>query len=87
MLVESIVEPRNGSSLAKFMDLSMLVMTGGRERTEPEYQALLARAGLKITNVDLHGYRAELERGTARMKAEITSSNSPGCVAEFCHRD
>ena len=51
MLVESIVEPRNGSSLAKFMDLSMLVMTGGRERTEHEYQTLLGRAGLKITNV------------------------------------
>jgi hypothetical protein len=33
------------------MDLSMLVMTGGRERTEPEYQRLLGRAGLKITNV------------------------------------
>jgi hypothetical protein len=51
LLVESIVEPRNGSSFAKFMDLAMLVMTGGRERTEPEYQALLLRAGLKITNV------------------------------------
>ena len=51
LLVESIVEPRHGSSLAKFMDLSMLVMTGGRERTEAEYLALLGRAGLKITNV------------------------------------
>lgn len=51
LLVESILEPSNGSSLRKFMDLSMLVMTGGRERTEPEYQRLLGRAGLKITNV------------------------------------
>jgi hypothetical protein len=51
LLVESIVEPRNGTSLAKFMDLAMLVMTGGRERTEPEYQALLGSAGLRITDV------------------------------------
>lgn len=51
LLVESIVEPLNGTSLAKFMDLAMLVMTGGRERTEPEYRDLLSRAGLKIKKV------------------------------------
>ena len=51
LLVESMVEPRNGASLAKFMDLAMLVMTGGRERTELEYQVLLGCAGLRITNV------------------------------------
>jgi len=33
----------------------MLVITGGRERTELEYQALLGRAGLKITNVTSTG--------------------------------
>jgi hypothetical protein len=51
LLVESIVEPRNGTSLARFMDLAMRVMTGGRERTKLEYQALLGGAGLRITNV------------------------------------
>lgn len=51
LLVESIVEPRNGGPLAKFMDLAMLVMTGGHEWTEPEYRALLGRAGLRITNL------------------------------------
>ena len=66
LLVESIVEPRNGSSLARFMDLSMLVMTGGRERTEPEYETLLGRAGLKIKNVISTGTELSLieaERG------------------------
>ncbi len=29
----------------------MLVMTGGRERTEEEYRALLGHAGLKLTNI------------------------------------
>jgi hypothetical protein len=42
------------------MDLAMLVMTGGRERTEPEYQALLRRAGLKITNVTSTGTELSL---------------------------
>ncbi|MEQ1693086.1 MAG: methyltransferase [Gemmatimonas sp.] len=32
-------------------DLSMLVLTGGRERTEREYQDLLERARLKITTI------------------------------------
>lgn len=51
LVVESILEPRNGTSLPTFMDLAMLVMTGGRERTEPEYRTLLSRAGFSITNV------------------------------------
>lgn len=60
LLVESIVEPRNGTSLAKFMDLAMLVMTGGRERTEPEYRALLGRSGLRINNVISTGTQLSL---------------------------
>ena len=32
-------------------DLNMLVRTGGRERTEAEYRALLAAAGLRLTRV------------------------------------
>jgi O-methyltransferase domain len=29
----------------------MLVMTGGQERTESEYAALLARAGFRLTRI------------------------------------
>ena len=32
-------------------DLSMLVMTGGRERTEAEYRALFAAAGFDLAGV------------------------------------
>jgi len=32
-------------------DLNMLVMVGGQERTEAEYRALLASAGLRTTRV------------------------------------
>ena len=34
-----------------FLDLNMLVMTGGRERTEAGYRALLERAGFKLNRV------------------------------------
>ena len=33
------------------MDVNMLVMTGGRERTEKEFAALLPQAGFKVTRV------------------------------------
>jgi len=39
-------------SIAKTMDLVMLVMTdGGRERTEQEFRELFARAGLRLSRV------------------------------------
>jgi hypothetical protein len=51
LLVEAVIQPGRATSFSKFMDLNMLVMTGGRERTETEYRALLASAGLKLTQV------------------------------------
>ena len=51
LLVEQVVPPGNGPSLSKFADLNMLVVTGGRERTEAEYRALYAAAGFRLTQV------------------------------------
>jgi ubiquinone/menaquinone biosynthesis C-methylase UbiE len=51
LLVEMVVPEGNQPDLSKFMDLNMLVMTGGRERTEAEFQSLLAGAGFKLTRV------------------------------------
>jgi hypothetical protein len=36
---------------AKFMDLNMLVMTGGRERTEEEFRALYEKSGFHLSRV------------------------------------
>jgi len=51
LLVESVIPPGNEPHLGKFMDLNMLVMTGGRERTEAEYRALFEAAGFRLTKV------------------------------------
>jgi SAM-dependent methyltransferase len=51
LLVEAIVPPGNEPSLSKWFDLNMLVMTGGRERTEAEYRNLFRAAGLELTRV------------------------------------
>ena len=51
LLVEAIVPPGNEPSFSKFLDLNMLVMTGGRERNEAEYRSLLRAAGFELTQV------------------------------------
>ena len=51
LLVESIIPPGNEPAPAKFVDLIMLLMTGGRERTEAEYRSLLRSSGFELTQV------------------------------------
>lgn len=52
LICEKVVPPGNEPSVAKTMDLVMLALTdGGRERTEPEFRDLSARAGLRLAQV------------------------------------
>jgi hypothetical protein len=47
LLIERVVEPPNAGMPAKFGDLHMLVLPGGRERTFDEYSALCRKAGFE----------------------------------------
>lgn len=51
LLVEMVVTPPNVPHPAKMLDLVMLAVPGGRERTPEEYRALLAKAGLTLTRI------------------------------------
>jgi hypothetical protein len=51
LLVESIIPPNNEPSPAKFIDLIMLFLASGRERTEEEYRSLLRASGFELTRV------------------------------------
>ena len=51
LLVEFVVGPGNEPDPAKFMDLNMLVMLGGRERTADDFGRLYAEAGFRLTDV------------------------------------
>lgn len=51
LILESVVPPGNAPSFSKFLDVNMLVMTGGRERTEAEYGALLGAGGFLLARV------------------------------------
>jgi hypothetical protein len=55
LVVEPLLPERPGTSpfdaMMAHTDLNMLVVTGGRERTEADFRALLSRAGLRPTRV------------------------------------
>ncbi|MCP5103925.1 MAG: methyltransferase [bacterium] len=51
LVVEMLVPPGNEPSTAKMLDLEMLVITGGRERTGEEYRRLLEVSGFTLSHV------------------------------------
>jgi hypothetical protein len=51
LLVELVLKPGDAADLGKVLDLEMLVIASGRERTEAEYRQLLAGAGWRLTHV------------------------------------
>ncbi len=51
LLVEMVIPPENQPSPAQAMDLNMMVLLGGRERTEEEYQRFFQAAGFRLERV------------------------------------
>ena len=50
-VVEYLLEPGPGFSVAKLLDIEVLVMGGGCERSLDDYTALFKAAGLTVTSV------------------------------------
>jgi SAM-dependent methyltransferase len=51
VVIEMTIPDANTPSPGQLFDLNMLVMTGGQERTQSEYGALLAQAGFRLSRV------------------------------------
>jgi len=51
LLVESVIPPGNGPFMAKFLDLTMMLIPGGKERTEQEYAQLYRQAGFRLARI------------------------------------
>lgn len=51
LVIDQVLRPSNVPDRGKWMDLQMLVMAGGRERTEEELRELFAQAGFTLTRV------------------------------------
>jgi hypothetical protein len=51
IIVDSVVPETSEPHFSKILDLEMLLMPGGRERTEREWRELFAKAGFEITRI------------------------------------
>lgn len=51
LVVESVIAPGNEPGFGKLLDLVMLAIPGGKERTEQEYRQLYASAGFRLTRI------------------------------------
>jgi hypothetical protein len=51
LVVDQVVPARNEPGPSKFMDLEMLVLPGGMERTEEEFRELFAASGFKLERI------------------------------------
>jgi hypothetical protein len=51
LILESVLSQGNTFHPGKMLDMTMLVLTPGQERTESEYRALLEKANFKLTRV------------------------------------
>ena len=45
LIIEFVVPPGDTPHISKTIDLTMLAMVGGKERTEPEWREMLTAAG------------------------------------------
>lgn len=52
LILDSVIQPGNDPQGAKWLDLLMLVIAGGRERTEAEWRALIEGTGLRVDAVE-----------------------------------
>jgi hypothetical protein len=51
LVIEGVVPKGNGPSFSKLLDLNMMVMPGGKERTEAEYRELFAAGGFRLERI------------------------------------
>jgi hypothetical protein len=51
LVIECVLPPPGAPGFSRLLDLQMLVMTGGRERTVDEYQRLLEAGGFRLEQV------------------------------------
>lgn len=49
--MESVINPGNVPDFGKVMDIEMLALPGGRERTKEDFQAIFTRAGFDLNAI------------------------------------
>ncbi|MBN2442543.1 MAG: hypothetical protein JXJ04_14410 [Spirochaetales bacterium] len=68
LIIEMILPPGNTPSVAKLLDLEVLVMGGGKERTREEFTELCSSAGFRVGRIipgdgDFYGIECMVDEG------------------------
>jgi ubiquinone/menaquinone biosynthesis C-methylase UbiE len=75
LVVESVIPLGNAPSFAKLLDLTMLAIPGGEERTEEQYRKLYESAGFQLNRIVATKTEISVIEGR---KVQVTRSRSPG---------
>jgi hypothetical protein len=51
LIIDAVMKPGNEPDANKFMDVNIMTLTSGRERTESEFRRLCQSAGLQVMRV------------------------------------
>ena len=51
LIIDAVVPPVGEPHFSKFLDLEMLILPGGMERTAEEFESLLTKSGFKMTRI------------------------------------
>lgn len=65
LIAEHVIRAGNRPDWGKLLDINMLVLTGGQERTQAEFRTLFARAGLRLRKVHATGAALSLLEAVA----------------------
>lgn len=66
LLVESVIPPGNSPFFTKFLDLTMMLIPGGKERTAAEYRDLYEKAGFDLTRIVATSSEISVIEGTKK---------------------
>jgi hypothetical protein len=66
LLIESVIPSGNEPFSGKFLDLVMLLIPGGKERTEAEYRSLFEQAGFELAQIVPTGTEVSILEGRKR---------------------
>lgn len=66
LVVESVIPPGNERFAGKLLDLVMLLIPGGKERTEDEYRTLFDQAGFELVQVTPTASEVSIVEGRKR---------------------
>jgi hypothetical protein len=66
LVIESVIPPGNEPFVGKFLDLQMLLIPGGKERTENEYRSMFERACFELSRIVPTGTEVSIIEGRKR---------------------